>query len=61
MAFLIEVVTHTLRLGQFQDILLLQISERSAKKITLSMTRNGLFPRKGEEEEALTQWFETKN
>ena len=50
MAYLIQVLTHTLRLGPFQDILLLQISERSSKKISLSMTRNdGLLPRKGEE------------
>ena len=47
-------------LGLFQDILLLQISERSAKNITLSMTRNGLFPRKGEE--AMAAWcLATKN
>ena len=50
MAYLIQVLTHTLRLGPFQDILLLQISERSSKKISLSMTRNdGLLPQKGEE------------
>ena len=56
MAFLIQVLTHTLRLGPFQDILLLQISERSSKKISLSMTRNdGLLPKKGEET------LETKN
>ena len=56
MAYLIQVLTHTLRLGPFQDILLLQISERSSKKISLSMTRNdGLLPKKGEET------LETKN
>ena len=48
------------RLGPFQEILLLHRAVRSAENITLSTTRNGLLPRKGEEE-ALWQSLATKN